>query len=271
MHVDKRRSADLKALVFLGRCSLLWLAASFLPPLFFLPIALQDDGQQRARAVLEAATQAMGGEKFLNARTVIGKGMYTRFDEKGELNFLASFIDSIAYPDKERTEFGHGKKRFIQTNVGATGWIYDAPQKAIRDQTEEQVEDFKRGLRRNLDSILRRWRNPGVQLRYVGEKEIGFRQRGQGVEITFPLDGEGKEVVTIYVDPQTHYPVKLAYDNEEDRFFLFREFDGIIMPLRIDHYEDGVLRARISYNSAQFNQPIDPQLFEKPSHPDKVK
>lgn len=230
------------------------------------------DGLLRAQAVLEMATQAMGGEKFLNVRTVIGKGVYTSFNEKGEIDFLAPFLDYIVYPDKERTEFGKGKKRTIQTNVSSTGWVYDGAQKNIRDQTPEQIENFKRGLRRNLDSVLRRWRGPDVKLRYLGEKELRPRQRGQGVEITFPLDGGGKEVITIYIDPlKPHYPVSVLYDDEEDRFFQFQEFDGVMMPMRIEHYEHDVRRGLIAYESYQLNQTIDPQLFDKPSDPKKVK
>jgi hypothetical protein len=238
-----------------------------------LPLAQNrpDQAESQARAVLEAATQTMGGEKLLSITTIIGKGKYTRFDEKGELALLADFVDYIVYPDKERTEFGKGKKRFIQTNVGATGWVYDGGQKAIREQTPEQVENFQQGLRRNLDHLLRRSRQPDVQLRYLGEKEIWFRQRGRGVRIRFPLEESKEEVVELYIDPQTREPVRLAYGNEEDRFFLYREFDGVNWPLRIDHYQGQLQTARISYNSIEFNQPIDPRLFEKPEHPDKVK
>lgn len=230
-----------------------------------------DESESQARAVLEAAMQAMGREKILNIKTIIGKGRYTQFNEKGELAFLADFVDYIAYPDKERTEFGKGKKRFIQTNVGSTGWIYDGEQKAIRDQTPEQVENFKRSLRNNLDNLLRRSRQPDVHLRYLGEKEIWFRQRGQGVEIRFPLADGKQEVVELYIDPQTREPIKVAYDDEEDRFFLYREFDGVNWPLRIDHYKAGLQTGRIAYSSVEFNQPIDPSLFEKQENPDKVK
>jgi hypothetical protein len=229
-----------------------------------------DDGPQRARAVLESATRALGGDKYLNVQTVIGKGLYTQFDEKGELAYLAPFVDYIAYPDKERTEFGKKKKRTIQTNVSSTGWVYDGEANVIREQTEEQITNFKRGFRRNLDGLLRRWRSPDAQLRYLGEKEIWARQRGQGVEMTFTVDGE-KEVITLHVDPSSHQPVMIAYEKEEDRLYLYREFGGIVVPLRIDHYEGGILRGRIAYDSLAFNQPIDPTLFDKPPHPDKIK
>jgi hypothetical protein len=236
---------------------------------------LAQDGQaptdSPARAVIDAATNIMGGQKLLDIKSITGTGKYTQFTEKGELAVLEDFVDYIIYPDKERTEFGKGKKRFIQTNVGDTGWVYDGEQKVVREQTPEQIENFQRGLRHNLDNLLRRSRQPDAHLRYLGDKEIWFRQRGQGVEIRYPLGNGKEEAIELYIDPQTHEPVRVVYGNEEDRFFLYQDFSGIRWPLRIDHYKGEQQTSRASYNSVAFNQSVDPRLFEKPENADKVK
>jgi hypothetical protein len=250
---------------------LLGLLFLFVPGSFSLAQSNQAQSDSPARALLDAATPVMGGQKLLDIKTMIGRGKYTQFTEKGELALLEDFVDYIVYPDKERTEFGKGKKRYIQTNVGSAGWIYDGEQKAIREQTPEQVENFQRALRHNLDHLLRRSRQPDVKLRYLGEKEIWFRQRGRGVEIRLPVDGGKEEVVELYIDPLTREPVKVAFENEEDRFFLYRESSGVNWPMRIDHYKAGVQTSRIAYNSIEFNQSVDPRLFEKPENPNKVK
>jgi len=230
------------------------------------------ESEKRAREVLEAATEALGGQKYLTVKSVIGRGLYSQFNEKGELQALLPFVDYIVYPDRERVEFGKGKQRFIQTNVGESGWIYDGQSRNLRDQKEEEIANFKRGLRRNIDTIMRgRWRAAGVTLRFLGERELWFRQRGEGVEITFPLEGEVTERVEVYFDPHTHLPVKLAYDNEEDRFYLYQEFGGIKASMRVDHFKGDLQTARISYDSIEFNAPVDHTLFEKPLRPDKIK
>lgn len=230
------------------------------------------DSETRARELLEAATQALGGEKYLSVRSVITRGLYSRFTEGGTLQGVAPFVDYIVYPDRERTEFGKGKDRFIQTNVGSRGWIYDGESRNLRDQKEEEIAQFLRGLRRNIDTIMRgSWRTPGTTLRYLGEEELWFRQRGIGVEITFFLEDGTPEQVAVYFDPQTRLPVKVAYGQEEDRFYLFQDFDGIKAPLRIDHFKGDVQVARISIESIEFNAAIDPKLFEKPVSPDRIK
>jgi hypothetical protein len=231
-----------------------------------------NDSERQAREVLESAISALGGQKYLDIKSLIGRGLYSQFNDKGELQALLPFVDYIAYPDRERTEFGKGKRRFIQTNVGATGWIFDGEAKNIRDQKEEEIENFQRGLRRNIDLILRaRWRTEGAKLRYLGEKELWFRQRGVGVEIAFPMPEDSREVVELYFDPQTRLPVKLTYDNEEDRFYLYQIYGGIQVPLRVDHFKGDVQTARISYDAVELNASIDPKLFDKPVNPDKIK
>jgi hypothetical protein len=127
-------------------------------------------------------------------------------------------------------------------------------------------------MRRDLHTIMRgRWRAEGVKLRYLGEKELWFRQRGAGVEIAFPMGEDSREVVEIYFDPKTFLPVKLAYDDEEDRFYLFQDYNGVQFPLRIDHFKSDLQTARISYDAVELNPTLDPNLFDKPTNPDKIK
>lgn len=253
---------------------------SWLSCLFLLGILLlgsqaqpaQSHTDPQARALLDMAIQSMGGQALLNVRTMIGRGKFSQFDPKGDLVAFSDFVDYIVYPDRERTEFGKGKKRYIQTNVADTGWIYDGEQKALRDQKPEQIEMIQRALRRNLDNVLRRSRQPDVTLRDLGEKELWPRQRGRGVQIRFPLADGREEVIELYVDPLTHRPVRIVFqDKEEQRFFLYREFNGVIWPVRIDQYKDGVQSSRIAYDAVSFNQQIDLRLFDKPEHADKVK
>ncbi len=69
----------------------------------------------------------------------------------------ARFLDYIAYPDRERTEFIGAGIRTIQTNVGDTGWLFDGAVKKISDQTPAQVEDFKLAMKTGLENLLRGW------------------------------------------------------------------------------------------------------------------
>ncbi len=240
-------------------------------PLVIL-ISLPPAQEDRARALMEAAIRALGGEKYLALKSLTGRGLYSQFNEREQLQALLPFTLYIVYPDRERVEFGRGKDRFIQVNVGSRGWIYDGPSRNLRDQKEEEIARFLTAQRRSLETVLRDlWRRSDVRLRYLGERELWFRQRGVGVEVVVPLGGDEVDRIQIYFDPHTHLPVKLAYGEEEERFYLYQDFDGIKLPLRIDRYRGDVQVSRASFEEVQVNVPIDPRLFEKPPSPDKVR
>src|ERR1051325_5537062 len=101
--------------------------------------AQDENDAAKAEALIREAVRLRGGDAYLKVRSVIGRGTFTAF-EKGEAGLPAEFVDYIVYPDRERTEFGKGDHKFIQTNAGDSGWVYDAAQKMIRDQKEDQIK-----------------------------------------------------------------------------------------------------------------------------------
>src|ERR1044071_7010507 len=84
------------------------------------PASVDDKSQQ----IIDHAIQALGGQNYLNVQTVLGKGFYTTFKD-GISEIPAHFADSIAYRDRQRTEFVIAVIRTIQTNAGDTGWTFD--------------------------------------------------------------------------------------------------------------------------------------------------
>src|SRR5690348_7290558 len=88
---------------------------------------------QKSQEIIDRAIQALGGQKYLAVQTVTGKGFYTSFKD-GVSQIPARFLDYIAYPDRERTEFTGAGIRTIQTNTGNTGWMFDGAVKKISDQ-----------------------------------------------------------------------------------------------------------------------------------------
>lgn len=230
-----------------------------------------DDAGARGRLLLNRAVGALGGQKYLEVKSVVGTGLYYPFGEKGERGQVLPFVDYIVYPDRERTEFGKGKKKTVRANVGSTGWFYDGEMKKLRDQTPDEIAEFQRGLAHNVDTILRAWDRPGIQVRALEETQLWFRQRGMGIELTLPVAGGASEVVTVYIDPDNYRPVKVAFAAEEDRLYLYQSFDGVQVPLTIDHYKAGVQTARIRYDGIDLDRPIDLKLFEKPPGANKVR
>ncbi|HKO43156.1 MAG TPA: hypothetical protein VJU84_07700 [Pyrinomonadaceae bacterium] len=235
----------------------------------------------KAEAIIARAVEVLGGSNYLNVKTVIGRGFYTTFHD-GVSQLPARFLDYIAYPDKERTEFTGGGIKAIQTNVGNTGWVYDSTTKTIGDMKEPQIADFKRSMRTTLENLLQGWwRKEGAVLTYAGRREAGLARRNETVRLTYP-DGYSIEYE---FGARDGLPAKMIYKrtkkkpnsdeteetNEEDRLAKPITVDGVTAPWVIDHYVNGIQTSRINYESIEYNKPLPDSLFAKPDNVKAIK
>ncbi|MCI0488451.1 MAG: hypothetical protein L0229_17825 [Blastocatellia bacterium] len=235
----------------------------------------EENGPEQAASLIREAIKARGGDAYLQVRTLVSHGQYTPF-AKGAPGLPQEFVDTIVYPETERTEFSKGKTKFIQTNSGDSGWIYDAQQKMIRDQTEEQVKRFQQGMRHDIDNVLRRiWKEPGVKLVFIGRREVWRNTFSHAVRIE-SKDGES---VTLHFDLRSHLPLMMEYKsvgeegttNDQVRYARWVSYQGIMFPAIQDFYREGQQSARVAYDSVRFNENVPDKLFVKPTDIKEVK
>jgi len=243
--------------------------------------AAAGSADEKSEQIIKRAIEAVGGDSYLNVRTIIGRGFFTSFKE-GISQIPARFLDYLAYPDRERTEFTGAGIRTIQTNVGNTGWLFDGATKNISDQQGPQIEDFKRGLRTSVENLLRGWwQKDGGKVTYVGRREAGLAKRNETVRLTYP-DGFWIEYEFGAKDGM---PAKIIYKRsrknpdsgdveettEEDRLEKPITIAGVTAPWVIDHFVEGKQVTRINYESIQYNQPLADSLFAKPDNVKSIK
>lgn len=235
-----------------------------------------DEFEQGAR-LIRAAIEARGGQSYLGFKTLVASGQFTPFDG-GISTVPMPFLDTIVFPDKERTEFGKGKKkdRRIQVNNGGTGWVYDGEAETLKDQTDKQIREFQEGLENDLDHILRGgWQAPGVRVRFSGREETRPGERADVLEIQ--LTPERK--VFLSLDRSTHLPTTLVYEKATDkgltrnetRFFQYIVYDGVKFPNIVDFFRDGVQLSRINYQEIKLDGPVSDEAFAKPANAKAVK
>jgi hypothetical protein len=240
------------------------------------PAASPTQPAQKAEGIVTRAIQVLGGDSYLNVKTVVGRGFFTSFKD-GVSQIPARFLDYIAYPDRERTEFVGDGIRVIQTNTGETGWLFDGATKSLSDMKAAQVDDFKRSMRTSVENLLRGWwKKENATLSYVGRREAGLARRNETVRLTYP-DGfwieyefaakEGLPAKIIYKTtrkkPDSEETEELS---EEDHLAKPITIAGITAPWVIDHFINGVQTSRINYESIDYNQPIADALFAKPTN-----
>jgi len=236
---------------------------------------------EKSQAIINKALEVVGGQSYLNVQTVTGKGLYSEFKENVP-QVPVKFLDYLAYPDRERTEFTSLGIKTIQTNVGDTGWLFDGAVKKLSDQSPAQVEEFKRTMRTTVENLLKGWwRNEGGKVTYVGRREAGLAKRNETVRLTYP----NGFWIEYEFGARDGLPAKIIYkrtrrdldsgDNvettEEDVLLKFITEAGVTAPWVIDHFVNGKQTSRVNYEQIQYNQRLADSLFAKPADVKSIK
>lgn len=240
----------------------------------FSSFAQNQKTDEKAEAILKRAVANLGGERYLQVKSIVGRGKFSLMQQNTVISFQ-NFVDIIAYPDKERTEFKSSVSRTVQTNVGDGGWIFDGDAQTIKEQTKEQIEGFKRGIRTSLDNLLRgSWRGKG-DLTYVGRRQAGLGKRNDVLKLTFE---DGFTVEFEFSDdglPMKALFTRLSAEKEElkeeDRYAQFVDVQGIKTPFIIDHFSNNQQTSRINYETVEFNKQIPESIFAKPKSAKELK
>ncbi|MCY7375599.1 MAG: hypothetical protein LH472_06465 [Pyrinomonadaceae bacterium] len=236
--------------------------------------AAQTKTDEKAEAVLKKAIEKLGGEKYLQVKSTVGRGRFSLIREGAIVSFQ-SFVDVIVHPDNERTEFKDGGVKTVQTNTGDAGWIFDGGAETINLQNKDQIEGFKRSLRVSIDNLLRGYWRGKASLSYVGKRPATLGKRSEVVKLTFDDD-----FVVEFEFSDEYLPMKAIYKRtnadkeeikEEDRYAQFVDFQGIKTPLIVDHFSNGAQTSRINYESVEFNKNISEKIFAKPNSAKELK
>jgi len=224
---------------------------------------------EKAVALIKRAVENLGGERYLQVKSQIGRGKYSILRD-GVLISFQTFVDVIVFPGKERTEFKVAGAKTVQTNVADSGWIFDGAAQVINVQNKEQIENYRRGIRTSLDNLLREnWqKDSGVKLQSAGRRQAGLGKRNDVVKLIF---ADGFTVDFEFSDDGM--PVKSIYKRknsdgedvtEEDRYAQFIEVQGIKTPFIVDHFQNNKQTSRVNYESVEFNKSISDQIFAQP-------
>jgi len=121
-----------------------------------------DENSQKARALLNQAIEALGGQAYLNYQDMQQQGrtylFYHGQPEGGGTEFWLFW----KAPDKERIELTK-KRDVIYIHNGDKG--YEITYKGTRAEEEKDLKDYLQQREFSLTNVLRRWsRDPAVAL-----------------------------------------------------------------------------------------------------------
>ena len=219
----------------------------------------------KAKAVLNQAIQALGGQAYLTIRDREQQGKTYGFHHGRASGAGTVFWSFTEFPDKERVELT--KERDIaELYVGKKGW--ELTYKGAHPIEEKDRIDYLRRHRFSLDNILRNWVNdPTVVLLFEGAA-IAAQHPSDRVTLIDAQD----ESVTIFVDSDTHLPVKKSFswrdpvdrqkNLEEEVYENYKPVSGVMAPYNITRFFNEDMASQRFLNSVTINQGLDEAMFD---------
>ena len=229
-------------------------------------IPVDQENVRKAKAVLDQAIQALGGDAYLNWKEMSQEGRAYSFHH-GQPNSLGTlFWRFKQFPDKERVELT--KKRDVIEIFNADKG-YEITYKGVRNlDQKDELDPFLRRRHYSLDLVLREWlHQPGIALFYDGQTVAAQKETHQ-----VTIMNAKNEAVTVNFEINTHLPVKKSFvwrdpvdkqrNVEEEIFDNYRLIQGIMTPFDLTRTFNGDMSAQSFLTSASYNQPVQDSFYD---------
>jgi outer membrane lipoprotein-sorting protein len=219
--------------------------------------------EQQARKILGNTIQALGGQAYLKVTDSVRKGKAYSFSDE-DIRGLSRVQFLEKYPRKIRVEYG--KQDIVYINNEDKSWKIEY--KVVKEQTAEELAEFKAGQKHNLDNLLRfRLNEEGMRIRYLGQSRLDLIQV-EGVQL---IDKEADKV-RIFIDASTFLPVKMEFQTpgrgkrwttDDERFlFNYHTVEGIQVPFGIRRTANGEKASELQLESVQINTGLEDSIFQ---------
>jgi len=230
-----------------------------------MQIPADQENAHKARAIIDQAIQALGGQNYLNIRDREQQGRTYAMHHGQQTSNGILFWSFSEFPDKERVELT--KERDIaELYVGNKG--YEITFKGVHPIEEKDLTDYLRRRRYSLDVVMRNWVNdPGVILLYEGNASAA-QHPAQQVTLINSKD----ESVTLYFDDDTHLPVKKSFtwrdpvdrqkNLEEEIYDNYRQVSGVMTPYNVTRYFNGDMAGERFMFNVTINQGLNAAMFD---------
>jgi hypothetical protein len=227
-------------------------------------LPVDQENARKAKTLLDQAIEALGGQAYLSATSMQSAGRGYSFHHGRPTSNGVLFWRFVQYPDKERVEIT--KERDIaQVYTGDKG--FEVTYKGPHPMDDKDLVDYLRRRRFSLETLLRVWvKDPGVALIYEGN---AIAAEHASIKVT--LINAKNEAVTLYLDTDTHLPVKKTFiwrdpvdkqrNLEEEIYDNYRAVQGIKTPYDVSRYFNGDMASQRFLNSASYNEALDPAMF----------
>lgn len=247
----------------------------------------EDDNGKEARALIDKAVQALGGQAYLTSQTKGEEGRWYALHHGKSAGPGVQYRQFSRFPDQDRLEII--RRGNVLIPLPLVGIIVVSRQ--VKSQNDiviihngdkgyeitykgtaaQEPEDLKTHLRRRqhaLDVVLRKWINdPTLEYFYDGLAIVD----GKPTDHVTLLNNKN-DAVSVYLDQSSHLPLKTSYswrdpedkqkNVEEEIYDNYRLVQGIWTPHSITRTFNGEMSHQRFINTARYNEPLPGDTFE---------
>jgi hypothetical protein len=227
--------------------------------------APESENAHKARLILQQMIEKLGGPAYTGIKDMEQEGRTYSFFNGKPNSYGTEFWRFWKFPDKDRVEITK-KRDVIYINVGDKG--YEITYKGTAAEEPEQLKDYLRRRDHSLESALRIWLpDPTTALFYDGPA-VAEQKPCDSVTL---LNGKN-DSITIFVDQNTHLPVKKTFTwrdpldklkNEEGEIYdNFRMVQGVLTPHTILRSHNGDTTNQRFLTVVRYNTGVPDSRFQ---------
>ena len=242
------------------------------------PSTPPDPNAQKARKLLQQGIQALGGQAWLNAKDMEQEGRSYGYQHGSPSGMGVQFWRFWKYPDKDRIELTK-QRDVVYIYNGDKGYEITFKGTAAMDPVD--LKNYIRRREHSLETVLRAWLpDPKTALFYDGP---AMAQQKYTDKVT--LLNANNDSVTLYLDRDTHLPVKTEFewrapdrlkDVENEIFDNWRLEQGVMTPHSTMRMHNGAITNQRFITSVKYNQGFPDKMFQatvnftpnRPDHPE---
>jgi len=253
------------------------------------PAVPENENAKKARALLDKAIQALGGQAYLTSENRAEEGRWYALYHGQSRGEGIQYRQFVKYPDQDRLEligrsgvpipipmFGSidvivvskkaSKSDLIVIHNGDKG--YEITNKGTAAQDKDDLKAYLRRRQHSLQQVLRKWINdPTMQYFYDGLAIVDSNPTDQ-----VTLLNNQNDAVSLYLDQNTQLPVKISYNwrdpedkqrnVEEEIYANYRLEQGIMTPHSITRTFNGETSHQRFINTVRYNLTLPESTFQ---------
>lgn len=218
----------------------------------------------RVRALIARAVAAKGGLNLLRSIQTVRAESVATVQSNGINTDLPS-TTTIRYPGAFRTDAMTPAGRLVQVFSAGKYWVQDP--NGVHDAPESMAAVIRGNVQRDTVPLLLALHDGKIlaSLSEVAENE----RKMPALEVALP----GSTSLTLIFDPVTTLLAKSKYRmpgpagevHVEEIYSNYRDVKGLKVPFTTEVRRDGAPAVQRTLRTFEFNVPVDPALFNKPS------